>query len=226
MIRKLRKIPVIVVLFGIILNAQPGTLNIGFDLDDTILYSRFTFEKAPKHSTGGVDYGWVNSHDRDYSMLIPPIVDLVRYFTLAGHNVYLITARKGENGERVAEFLSDQLGIQFEVDKNLFFSGSEVVNGRKHTTKHRVMIYLDLDIYYGDSDSDIVAALKAKVHPVRVVRHMSSVLSYGDSYFGNLNEKRTPENPFQMEDLKLFYNARVGLFGESIYPIIWNGPGK
>ena len=205
---------------------QPGKLNVGFDIDDTILYSRYTFEKAPKHSEGGSDFGWVNSHDRDYSMVIKPVVDLLHYFTTNGHNVYLITARQEENGERLAEFLTDQLGIEFEVGRNLFFSGSEKIDGKKYTTKHRVMAYLDLDIYYGDADSDIIAALKAKVHPVRVVRHISSVKSYGDSYFGNLTKERTIDNPFQMDDLKIFYKANVGMFGESIYPIIWDGPGN
>ena len=42
---------------------------------------------------------------------------------------------------------------------------------------------LELDLYYGDSDSDIIAALKADVHPVRIVRHQKSINQYGANYF-------------------------------------------
>jgi len=217
---------VIILSFQSLAFGQAGILNVGFDMDDTILYSRFTFEKAPKHENGSVDYGWVNSHDRDYSMIIPQMVELMHYFTIKGHNVYVITSRKEKNSGRVAEFLSDQLGIEFEVDKNLFFSPSERIDGKKYTTKHRVMSYLDLDIYYGDADTDIIASLKADVYPVRVIRHKSSILSYGDNYFGDVTRQKDLEHPYEMNDLEIFYKANVGMFGEAIYPIVWDGPGK
>ncbi|MFC1760421.1 hypothetical protein ACFLZD_02745, partial [Candidatus Neomarinimicrobiota bacterium] len=90
-----------------------------------------------------------------------------------------ITARPGLNGDSVAVFLSKNLNFNVKVDSNLFFSPKEYVDGFKYTTKHRVMEQLDIDIYYGDSDTDIIAAIKADVHSVRIVRSNASIKEYG-----------------------------------------------
>ena len=99
-----------------------------------------------------------------------------------------------------------------------------MINGKRFTTKHRTMEKLNLDLFYGDADSDMVAALKAGVRPIRIVRHDKSVSQYGKNYFGNTLDGKSKENPFATEDLKIFYSKSVGIFGESIYPIIWDGP--
>ncbi|NOZ04454.1 MAG: hypothetical protein GXO92_07625 [FCB group bacterium] len=216
----------LVVIIAVVLNAQPGILKVGFDLDDTILYSRYVFENAPLDEQGRLDYGWINRHDRQYSILIDPTVKLVKYFLSHGHEVYFITARSGQDGDQLARFLSDVLGFQVVVDKNLFFTPKEEIGGKRFTTKQRVMKALNLDIFYGDADTDIIAALKADVHPVRIVRHPSSIKQYGSNYFGNTLIGTTDEAPFTASDLEQFYNARVGFLGETIYPIVWEGPPK
>ena len=86
------------------------------------------------------------------------------------------------------------------------------------------MTSLELDLYYGDADSDIIAALKADVHPIRVIRHKKSIEQYGSNYFGNTLDGESQKNPFSNKDLKIFYSHGVGIFGESIYPIIWEAP--
>jgi len=220
----------LMVLLGIILNgflfSQPGIMKVGFDIDDTVLYSRYVFEDAPRDQNNRLDFGWINARDRELSIPITPTIALVRYFHLNGHEVYFITARGGENGHYVAEFLSDIVGFNVEVEKNLFFSPKEYIDGNKFTTKHRIMNYLGLDMYYGDSDSDIMAAIKADVYPVRMVRHQSSVDVYGGNYFGNTLKNKSMKTPFDHQDLNEFYKANVGMFGESIYPILWEGPEK
>ncbi|MBT4993778.1 MAG: hypothetical protein HOM93_10215, partial [Candidatus Marinimicrobia bacterium] len=52
-----------------------GQLKVGFDIDDTILFSRDNFLKAPHMSDDPdhVDFGWVNTHDSLYSVTIQPI---------------------------------------------------------------------------------------------------------------------------------------------------------
>ena len=47
---------------------------------------------------------------------------------------------------------------------------------------------LGLDLFYGDSDTDIIAALKAGVHPVRVARNIASIDAYPDNYFGDVTK--------------------------------------
>ena len=204
--------------------SQPGILKVGFDIDDTVLYSRDVFLNAPRNDSGKLDYGWVNKHDSEYSIVIPPTVTLINYFRAHGHEVYFITARPGMNGETAASFLTDVLGFEIIKDKNLFFAPKETLNGKRYTTKHRVITELGLDLYYGDSDTDMIAAIKAGVHPVRIVRHQKSIEQYGSNYFGNTLDPNSDAFPFSGEDLRIFYQANVGVFGESIYPVIWEGP--
>mgnify|MGYP001170690194 FL=1 len=215
---------VIYILYLSLVVAQPGILNVGFDVDDTILFSRDVFLSLPDDKRDPVDYGWINSHDKEFSLFITPTVELINYFHTNGHNVFFLTARPGTKGNILAEFLADELGFSIRVNKNLFFSPKETIKGKRYTTKHRLMQRLKLDLYYGDADTDIIAALKAGVHPVRVVRHETSIVEYGSNYFGNTNKGNSAQTPFTKDDLKLFYNSNVGIFGESIYPIIWTGP--
>ncbi len=156
--------------------------------------------------------------------MIEPTETLIHYFLAHGHEVNFITARPGINGESLAEFLNSVLNIEVKMDSNLYFCPKEFVGDFRFTTKHRKMNDLDIDIYYGDSDTDIVAAIKADVHPVRIVRNDESIKEYGGNYFGDTNKGNSAKSPFDKIDLKMFYDAGVGLYGESIYPITWSPP--
>ena len=54
-------------LYFCLLFAQNGILNVGFDIDDTILFSRDVFLNLPEDKRNPTDYGWINAHDEDYS---------------------------------------------------------------------------------------------------------------------------------------------------------------
>ncbi len=188
------------------------------------MFSRDVFLNLPEDKRNPTDWGWINSHDKDYSLLMTPTIDLIHFFHKNGHNIFFITARSKPKGKNLANFLTDKLMFPVEVNKNLFFSPKETIKGTRYTTKQRTMKRLRLDIFYGDADTDMIAALKAGVHPVRVVRHKASIVSYGPNYFGNTIDKISPKNPFSLKDLNIFYSSNVGIFGESIYPIFWEGP--
>jgi len=209
------------VLFSTIAYAQTGKLNVGFDIDDTVLYSERAFVAAPKTENGKTDYAWINTNDKKYSLFIGPVVTLVDYLRAHGHAVYFITARPGPNGDSLAVFLTENLNFAVKVDSNLFFSPKKFENGFKYTTKHRVMQKLGIDLFYGDSDTDIIAAIKADVHPVRIVRSKASLDEYSGNYFGNTSDGNNAEAPFSRCELKIFHRAKIGMFGESIYPIMW-----
>ena len=119
--------------------ASSGILNVGFDIDDTILFSRDVFQNIPENKKNPIDYSWVNEQDEKLSVFIEPTVELINYFSENGHNLFFITARSGENGETLARFLSKNLDLKIEKNKNLFFCPSEKIDGIKHTTKHRKM---------------------------------------------------------------------------------------
>ena len=214
----------LIICHTILFASNPGILNVGFDIDDTVLYSKDIFSSIPVGKRNPIDYNWVNLQDKKLSRLIAPTIKLIKYFNSNGHNIFFITARSSENGESLANFLSECLDLRVVINKNLFFCPKEYISGTPYTTKHRTMKKLQLDLFYGDADSDIIAALKAGVHPIRIVRYKDSINQYGQNYFGNILNGKTKKNPFGVDELKIFYSKSVGLFGESIYPIIWEGP--
>lgn len=207
------------------LAAQPGILKVGFDIDDTVLYVRDAFDNRPEGLNDRAElYGWVNTNTHRYAQEITPVVELVKYFRANGHEVYFITARNGAKGKALARYLSEVVGFDVKVDQNLFFCPKEQIGDHRYTTKHRKMTELEMDLYYGDSDSDMMAALKADVHPVRIVRHDMSLETYSTNYFGGLSTEAEDKHPFSRKEITPFYKAHVGIFGESIYPIEWQGP--
>lgn len=205
--------------------AQPGILKVGFDIDDTVLFTEPMFQYHIQDHGLPIDFGWINANDRKFSKPITPTIELVHFFRENGHEVFFITARPGKNGEILAEYLTSILGYEVKKDVDLFFMPKDTLNNVKYTSKHRKMNELGLDLFYGDSDTDIIAALKAGIHPIRVLRHEKSIQQYGANYFGNTNKGDSKKSPFDAEDLNSFYGKSVGVFGESIYPIIWEGPG-
>ena len=205
---------------------QTGKLKVGFDIDDTVLFSEPMFQYHIKQKGLPIDFGWINSNDKDFSIPISPTIELIHYFRANGHEVYYITARPGENGDILAHYLTEVLGYKIRKNTDLYFMPKDTLEGVKYTSKHRKMNELGLDLFYGDSDTDIIAALKAGIHPVRVVRHYKSIEQYGANYFGNTQKGDVKKAPFDSNNLNTFYSKSVGIFGESIYPIIWTGPGE
>ncbi|MFH1851456.1 MAG: HAD family acid phosphatase [Candidatus Neomarinimicrobiota bacterium] len=203
---------------------ESGRLRVGFDIDDTVLFSRDIFDNLPADKVSPIDFGWVNTHDREYSLPITPVIELIEFYRAHGHEVFFITARAGGNGDSLAVFLSDLLGFTVKKDINLFFDPKEAVGGYRYTSKHRRLKKLGIDLYFGDSDSDMVAALKAGAHPVRIVRHQLSIDQYGKNYFGDTTDGTTAAAPIGADDLRKFHAAGVGIFGETIYPLVWDGP--
>jgi len=207
---------------------EPGQLKVGFDIDDTVLFSRDNFLKAPHmgEDPDHVDFGWVNQHDSLYSVTIQPIAKLITFLRAHGHEVYFITARPGINGAAVGRHLTRELGFPVVLGKNLFFSAKkkDPVSGHRFTTKHETISKLGLHIFYGDSDTDIIAASIAGVRAVRVVRDARSVEAYSKNYFGDTRSAPKAKAPYSEDDYQKFLSNAVGPYGETIYPIYFVEP--
>ncbi|NQV15408.1 hypothetical protein HQ531_08120 [bacterium] len=205
-----------------------GKLKVGFDIDDTVLFSRDNFLVAPHMSDDPdhLDYAWVNTHDSLHSVLIQPVADLIGFFKSHGHEVYFITARPGINGATLARHLSRELGFKVEKNIDLFFSPKrkDPKTGVKYTTKHEVIAQLGLHIFYGDADNDMVAACVAGVRGVRIVRDPRSVESYSSNYFGDTRSESGPDKPYKEADYQRFLTQGVGPYGETIFPIYQLSP--
>ena len=99
--------------------------------------------------------------------------------------------------------MTNELDYKVKKDVDLFFMPKEKIGDKRFTTKHKKIKELNLDIFYGDSDYDIIAALKAGVHPVRVVRNIESIDSYPNNYFGDVTNGKAKESPFDKKDSDL-----------------------
>lgn len=161
-----------------------GVKAVGFDIDDTLAFSTPTFVRA--FATGGTPAPadvvfWTQANGCDHgcaaetitladgtTKLLPQSVAstakskaiaLVAFHKAQGHKVYAITARPDTNGGPLREYIEKELGI---AKANVFFEPDMDLPGNPKGKTDR-MESLDLDLFYGDSDSDITDAAKAFV---------------------------------------------------------------
>ncbi len=167
---------------------------VGFDIDDTLLFSTPAFGRgfmtggtpAPTDTTfwtavNGCDPGCdaqtitlADGSTKDLPATDPSAVksrayELVQYHLALGQQVYAITARPDINGD----VLRDYLQAQFGIDRNNVYFEPVMKTDR--------MAQLGLDVFYGDSDSDITDARKVPGRTVLGVRfERSPKSSYRD----------------------------------------------
>lgn len=204
---------------GVVYNTDDdGFLKVGFDIDETIINSTKTYQQAQKIAQKkGVNFdATLNGLDQYYSKPIKPLIDLIQFYHSKGHDIFFVTARSPENGNHLALYLTKLLGFKVQVNKNLFFAPEKQSGGFTETTKQNHLKKLKLDLFYGDSDNDIVAALIADIEAVRIVRSKDALKKYSAGYFGEPDHGRDFFPPKEYTD---FIQKSVGPFGETIYPI-------
>jgi len=192
---------------------------VAFDIDDTLLFSSPAIARG--FATGGTpvdadEIFWtqVNGCDRgcDATTITLPsgetkelpanepsavksgALALVAWHMSQGHRVYAITARPSFNGDALRAYIEESFGI---AQEDVFFEPSTAQPGNPAGKTDRIEA-LALDIFYGDSDSDVTDAMAAfpgdetkKVLPIRFLRSPRSsnrkagVLGkYHPGYFG------------------------------------------
>jgi len=149
--------------------AKKAQLRIGFDIDDTLLFSTPAFEYAKQKFAWDTTEFWrcVNSADSEYSIIKKKTYNIIKTYQKQGAEIFVITARPAENTEPLKEFIS----VTFNIPKqNIFFEPKSKVERIK---------FLNLHFFFGDSDNDILDAQVADVIPIRIKR--SSKSSYKDN---------------------------------------------
>ncbi|GLK65680.1 MULTISPECIES: acid phosphatase AphA [Paracoccus] len=156
------------------LEGQPP-MAVGFDVDDTVLFSSPCFYYGQnKYSPGSDDYlkmdeFWTDIHTNNcdrYSMPKEVARELLDMHVARGDEIYFITGRtKGSGGETLTATLKSAFGLG-KMNDVVFTASSE--NKVQFLKDH------ELKIYYGDADSDMRAALEAGIRPVRVMRAQNS----------------------------------------------------
>lgn len=176
--------------------ASAGTA-VGFDLDDTILFTTPAFDRAFKSGVKRFSREFweiVNTSDRELSPVKRRTEALIREHQQNGDEIYVITGREPYRQEEVGSFLYDRLGIKPE---NVIFTGlspdGASPSGIAPKSKAEVIKSLGITVFYGDSDTDIADARTAGAKGIRILRSERS--TYKDRYHpGSLGEEILPDS--------------------------------
>jgi acid phosphatase (class B) len=151
--------------------SQSAVKEVGFDLDDTLVFSSPAFENAFRKDVEPFSdkfWGVVNASDADHSCIKPRTKKILMKHKKKGREIYIITAREPHNTEPARRFVHKTFGIPKD---HLYFEP----NGKTRRLKQ-----LGIDIYYGDSNSDITDAQAADIKSIRVQRSPES--NYQEKY--------------------------------------------
>jgi len=158
-------------------------INVGFDVDDTLLFSTPAFEKANKSNYSEYSDEWwaiVNKSDEGNSIVKKVTKKILNEHKQKGDQIFTISARDKIGEEAVKDFLNKTFGIKKE---NIYFSHE----------KAELIKKLNISIFYGDSDSDITAAQESGAKGIRILRSPKS--SYKGKYHpGEFGEEIIPNS--------------------------------
>lgn len=151
---------------------QEPQMNIGFDVDDTLLFSSPGYYYGQnKYSPGSDAYLTMsefwnemnNGLDR-FSLPKECGRKLIELHQKRGDSIYFISARMKTKTEHVTEILALTFGLK--NPNKVIFTGSNPAENPKIKPIREYKIR----IYYGDSDIDIKAAQAAGIRPIRIMR--------------------------------------------------------
>jgi len=174
----------------IIINSLPKSpINVGFDIDDTILFSSPCFHKLSKdfakehniqfQSEEALWYQIKDNQDfwnkvatcDSYSLPKNSVIKILRMHQRRGDNIFFITARTAPE-TKYTDFLNNYL-IEIIGNANKLHPVMYSIN------KVAPIKNNNITLYYGDSDTDIEDALKAGAKPIRILRSSNSTLKVG-----------------------------------------------
>jgi len=152
--------------------ADQPQLSVAFDIDDTVLFSSPGYYYGNlKYSPGSDNYQndpafWLemnNGLDR-FSLPKDIAFRLIRFHQERGDKIYFITGRMPSESETVTALLTRVFNL---TDPNpVIFAGFRP----GENLKIEPLRQLQIDIFYGDADSDIAAAQAAGCRGIRIVR--------------------------------------------------------
>jgi acid phosphatase (class B) len=145
---------------------------VGFDIDDTVLFSSPCFYYGrQKYSPGNDDYlrnqaFWqeINAGCDRYSVPKEVARQLIELHKKRGDTLFFITGRPPTEGEQLTEIIASTFAIE-GMRPVVFTSGPDKTSFIRDHALHT---------YYGDADSDIISARNAGARAIRVMRASNS----------------------------------------------------
>ncbi|MDE8034355.1 acid phosphatase AphA [Actinobacillus equuli subsp. equuli] len=153
-------------------------MNVSFDIDDTVAATSGCFYYGQqKYSPNDHSYlknqdFWdeINAGCDKYSIPKLSAKALIEMHQARGDQIFLITGRTAGKDDQVTPILAKALGIKNMQPVN--FTGGQKSEYKQGKTaaiiKHKVQLH------YGDSDDDILAAKEAGIRGIRVLRAANS----------------------------------------------------
>ncbi|OOS00738.1 acid phosphatase/phosphotransferase [Haemophilus paracuniculus] len=153
-------------------------MNVSFDIDDTVAATSGCFYYG-KTKYSPEDYSYLKNQDfwdeinagcDKYSIPKQVAIDLIKMHQERGDQVYLITGRTAGKDDQVTPIMEKALGIKNMKPVNF-------MGGKERTTKYNktpAMLEHNIQLHYGDSDDDILAAREAGIRGIRVLRATNS----------------------------------------------------
>lgn len=151
---------------------------VGFDIDDTVLFSSPGFYRGQKeYSPGKQDYlknpeFWekMNNGWDEFSMPKEVAKSLIAMHLRRGDSIYFVTGRSQTKTETVTKSLQNSFLIpQAAVNPVIFAGDKEGQNTKTQWLKDK-----QIKVFYGDSDNDISAAQEVGARGIRILRASNS----------------------------------------------------
>lgn len=160
-------------------------INVGFDIDDTVMFPHAAFQIAYKkfcaHDDTPMKPSCTNKqkfwdHVNSIGHLhMPKQVgkELIAMHLKRGDNIFFITAR--EKSKYLPETMTRTLKNTFHISNmnKVIYLGMATINTEK-PGKTAPILENNIKIFYGDSDADIAAAKAANIRGIRVIRAPNS----------------------------------------------------
>lgn len=153
-------------------------MSVGFDIDDTVLFSSPGFWRGKKTwSPESEEYlknpaFWQQMNNGWDEFSIPKEVAraLIAVHLKRGDRIWFITGRSPTKTESVSKTLQDDFLIPAANMNPVIFAGEKA----GQNTKTQWLEQKNIKIFYGDSDNDIAAAREAGARGIRVLRASNS----------------------------------------------------
>ncbi|AFJ48711.1 acid phosphatase AphA [Shimwellia blattae] len=151
---------------------------VGFDIDDTVLFSSPGFWRGRKEiSPGSRDFlkdeqFWEKMNNNWDAFSIPKEVAraLISMHVKRGDQIYFITGRRATRTENLSRLLQEDFLIPATSMHPVVFAGTE----NEQQVKTDWLKQESIRIFYGDADLDIMAAREVGIRGIRVLRASNS----------------------------------------------------
>ncbi|MCU6667711.1 acid phosphatase AphA [Enterobacteriaceae bacterium H4N4] len=151
---------------------------VGFDIDDTVLFSSPGFWRGKKTFSPDSEaylknpafWQQMNNGWDEFSIPKESARALIAVHLKRGDQIWFITGRSQTKTETLTKTLQDAFLIPAANMNPVVFTGEQ----SRQNSKVASLVQKQIKIYYGDADSDITAAREAGARGIRVLRASNS----------------------------------------------------